>query len=271
MKMTGTVRDAMSEDPIPNVTVRLLSSIDTTDVDGSFRLTELPAGFGQLFFWDEEIGAEFGDYFDVIYQPFEIKENGHVNMWLLPNTDLDTDDYANFLEFFYEMTRIDGAAEDVLGTWDIPCRVYVPPLVTNNLDYEQTITDIFQEWEDLIEVDLFEFVDAVPDTGVYVYYLPNDVSSEHFMVTSADENGVPIQGKISLRTVYADTTLATFQVIVRHEVGHALGMNHSTDPWHIMVGGRWPIADRQSPDEIKVGRAMYRVPRYSNLGWFKYN
>ncbi|MEJ2721121.1 MAG: matrixin family metalloprotease, partial [bacterium] len=271
MKMTGTVRDAVTDEPIPDITVRLLSSVDTTNTDGSFLLTELPAGFGQLYFWDELIGAEYGEYFDVIYQPYEIRDNYHLNVWLLPNTDLDTDDYANFLEFFYEMTTIDGAENDVLGTWETPCPVYVPPLVTNNVDYEQTIKGVFQEWEDLIGADVWKFVDAVPDTGVYVDYLPNDVSREHYMVTVADQNKVPIQGRISLRTIYDDTSLALFKVVVRHEVGHALGMNHSTDPYHIMVGGRLPIAETQSADEVKLGRAMYRIPRYSNLRWFKYN
>ncbi len=271
MKFTGTVRDAVTEAPIPNIVVRLLSSVDTTDADGLFRLSELPAGYGQLYFWDEFSAGDYGDYFDVIYQPFEIRDNIHLNMWLLPNIELDTDDYSNFLQFFYQMTRLDAPDEDVLGTWKTPCRVYVPPLVTNNLDYEQTIKGIFQEWEELVDVDLWEFVDAVPDTGVFVDYLANDVSREHYLVTDADRNGAPIQGKISLRTIHADTTLSTFQVIIRHEVGHAMGMNHSTDPYHIMVGGRWPIAAVQSADEIKLARAMYRIPRYSNLGWFKFN
>jgi hypothetical protein len=270
-KITGTVRDAVTDQPIPDVSVRILSAVDQTDAEGFFELSELPSGFGQLFFWDEENHAEFGNYFDVIYSPYEIIDRDHVNMWLLPNIELDSDDYPNFLNFFVEMTQTDGGGLNVLGTWSPPCEVFIPPLTANDIDYKQTAERIFQEWEDLIEVDIFEFVDDVPDVGIYIEYTDNDVGREHFLVTETDENGVPTQGKITLRTIYTDTTFAVLEVIVRHEVGHAIGMNHSSDPYHIMVGGRWPIADTQSPDETKLGKAMYRVPRYSYLEWFRYD
>ncbi|UCH84647.1 MAG: matrixin family metalloprotease [Candidatus Latescibacterota bacterium] len=269
MTVTGMVRDAVTNDPVPGMWVRMISAVDTTESDGLFTLTDLPAGYAHVYFWDGVSHAVLENYFDIIYSPYEIVDGGHIDMWMLPNVDLDSEDYMDFLEFFVEMTRLDGNAADVLGTWELPCQVYVPPLIANNLDYKQIIEQVFLEWEEVIELDVFEFVDEIPETGVYVHYTDNTSTREHYLVMRTDENGVPLQGRITLKNTYDETNLSLMKVIVRHEVGHALGMNHSSDPNHIMVGGRSPIADVPSPDEVLLARAMYRVPRYFILEWFR--
>ncbi|UCG52261.1 MAG: hypothetical protein JSW58_01520 [Candidatus Latescibacterota bacterium] len=268
MKIRGTVRDAVTNEPLPGIEVILTSAVDTTDSDGSYVLSELPAGSGKIFLYDEKNHATIGDYFDIIVNPYEIVDKDVVDLWMIPDTPLESELYENLLIFFQVMARVAGAEEDVLGTWETPCKVHVPPLVHNNLDYEQTVKDIFIEWEDLIGVDVFEFVESVPDTGVFVEYA-DDIAREHYRITVWDELGLPVQGAISLRTLHSDTTLAIFQVIVRHEVGHALGMNHSADELHIMIGGRFPAVTVPSPDEINLGKVMYHTPRLFNFGWHR--
>jgi hypothetical protein len=270
MTVSGTVRNAVTGEPIPGVELRLVSSTATTASDGTYLLEELPAGLSQIYVEDDIYHSDFGDFFDIVYTPYDIKDKDVRDFWMLPNDPLVTADYPDFLSFYIPLTELYGAEQNLLDTWEVPCRVHVPAFEANGLNYQQIVMDIFDEWEGYIGIDLFEFVDAEPDTGLYVVYFEGD-KREHYTVTVRDAEGMQVQGRISLRNFYDEENLDVFKIIIRHEVGHAIGFNHSTDDQHIMVGGRLPSVSTPSPDEINLGKAMYNLPRGWRADWFRFD
>ncbi len=270
MKVFGNVRDAVTGLPVEGISVKLLASADTTGADGKFVLAELPRGVSGIFLTDEKFSTELGNYFDMGMSPYTIKDKDVLDIWMLPNTPLDTESYDTFYDFYCLMTALPGVTVDLLARWNTPCRVYVPPLVKNNIDYGQTVKDMFLEWESEVGMNLFAFVEARPDTGVYVEYV-GATGRDVYQIMQEDGNGLQIQGKIALRTVYTESDLVMFQVTIRHEIGHCLGMNHSLDPHHLMVEGQFPTVLYPTNDEIQLARAMYRIPRGTPAVWYKRN
>jgi hypothetical protein len=267
MTISGTVREVMTGAPIENICVKLLAATDTTGADGSFVLTWLPAGQSFIRIEDEAFRTELGEYFDVVVSPYVIRDKDVIDVPLLPNIALDTDEYPHFLAFYKSMTDLD-SYEDILARWDLPCKVYVPPLIEGGLDYRQVIQESFREWETVIGLDVFEFVEAIPDVGVFVEYT-RPTGTDYYIVTSRAADGLPIQGRITLRTAYSQVSEQVMRVVVLHEVGHALGLNHSLDIMHLMVGGAFPQVQHPSQDEGRLIRAIYRIPRGFPAAWYR--
>jgi hypothetical protein len=263
MKVSGVVRDAVTGEPVEGVRVTLVSAADTTNADGSFLLSELPAVPSFIRLEDEPWRTELGEYFDIVMSPYTIRDNDFLNFSMLPNTDLDTDAYQHFLEFFKLMTSLDGCNEIVLARWNIPCKVYIPPRVIGDLDYRATIRNAFLEWERLIGLDAVDFVEAVPDTGLYVTY--GEPERDLYIITQRDANCLPVQGRINFRTSYTTPSDSLLILVARHEIGHALRLNHSMDDLHIMYDT--PQVMHPSADETLLIRAVYRIPRGYPFRW----
>jgi hypothetical protein len=130
------------------------------------------------------------------------------------------------------------------------------------------IKEMFLEWEEEVGINLFEFVEAFPDTGLYVAYV-DSTDRDAYMVMRQDANSLPILGRIGIRSVYTEADLVVLQVVIRHEIGHALGMNHSIDDRHLMIEARFPAVSHPSSDEIKLAKAMYHIHRGTPAEWYR--
>ena len=76
-------------------------------------------------------------------------------------------------------------------------------------------------------------------------------------------------GRIQFRTGYTPPYEAAFRRVITHEFGHVLGLYHSTDQRHIMLGGiKAPQADTFHADEIAGIHMIYGMPRGVSDGVF---
>jgi predicted Zn-dependent protease len=76
---------------------------------------------------------------------------------------------------------------------------------------------------------------------------------------------------VTFRTEYTAPVEDAFKLVARHELGHALGLNHSADRQHLMVGGAAPSVSYFDSDEIAVLRTYYIIPRGTNVRYYERN
>jgi hypothetical protein len=259
--LAGRVADALTGAGIADASVALGSRETSTGPAGEYALLDLAGGAVALRARDEGGGA-VGAYYDYLL-PFELGRHDVVDLVLLPNAGLETVRYTDFLQFFRAMTDVAGNQFATrTRRWELPIDLHVPPFSRAGLDYRAAVHGVAGEFDAILGRPVFRLVDASPATGVAVEFR-DDIGRDNYQVTRWTADEYPEQGRVEFRTVYAPASRDAFEVVARHELGHALGLNHSTDTLHLMVGGPAPAVSRFSPDEIAVLRCFYGIPR----GW----
>lgn len=260
MKMGGRVYDAITLETIPDVTVHLAHFTTRTDINGEFEFIELPPLDNAISLLDETEAGVVGDYYN-LSTPYVVKHNDFLSLYLLPAVPLDTPYYVDFLQFFRAMTDTEGIPPGTQQRrWEPPIDVYVPPFTANGLDFAATVASVAHEFDDIVGTPLFHVVTEEPAVGVNILYIPT-TTADNFQVTQWDKQYYPVKARIKFRTLYSPASVGAFKVIIRHEFGHALGLNHSEDHNHIMVGGQTPGTSVFTADEINLIRARYNIPR----------
>jgi len=266
----GVVRDAVTGAAVAGIRVRLLNNEATTDANGAYELNSLPNGSAIFRLWDEDLPGDFGSYFDIETDDYSIRDEDTVDYWLLPNIPIQSTLYSSFLDLANRLTNDGGLFATLIKSWDEPIPVHVIPIVLNGLDYEPAIRRAIVEWENLSGVDLFNFVDSIPPVGVYVTY-SDIIERDNFRTRITDSQQLPILGEIVMRMVYDPASEDLLETVAGHEFGHALGVEHSTDTGHLMIGSRTPVVDQPSSDEILLIRAIYNMPRGQSMAWYLYD
>lgn len=266
-----TVRDAITGDPVPDIRVTYASTRDTTDADGTVYYGTLPTGATRISLWDEDDPTAIGGYYDVLTSPIPVVDEAHLDLWVIPDAPLQSPVYTSFLAFVRWMTDVGGTFTHLARTWQAPVDVYVEPFVNNGLDYEAVVKSALDQWELLVGIDLFKLVDAVPSYGFYVTYDSDRSRDVYELVETAGQQKLPIVGRITHRTHFAPENADFFFQIASHEIGHALCLQHSEDPMHLMIGGRSPVAPYASPDEVALIRVLYHLPPLQPMDWFLFD
>jgi hypothetical protein len=270
-RITGKVVNALDDQPIEGVHVVSSGFTTTTESDGTYELLTLHASPVHVDFRDEFDHSVIGQYVDVAVSR-SVNLIDSIDAALIPSVDLETTQYPDAGIWFREMTHTMNSPphpfeDNLLRTWVLPISVYVPSLIQNDLDYQQTIKSVFRDWEQWMDLELFTLVDEEPDVGVTVAYT-NTASRDRYDVLVRDDNLFPVKGTIYLRRIYDAPGEWYFRRVVAHEIGHALGMAHSTDPIHLMIGSRAPELAHPSPDEVWLVRTMYHLPRGTDMDFF---
>lgn len=268
MRFGGRVIDTVTWQGIPGASVNWGTEWKTTGANGEFEFTEQGLADGTIVVRDE-LGAGVGNYFDYS-KPYSAKHLDVVNLYLIPDYQLTTTFYADFLEFFRKMTDIQGNPYPAdQRRRDLPLPLYVRPYDKGGLDYAQAVREVADEFDAILGQQVFSVAtDPLPSIRVETTY--NTIIERdqcEVLVWSAD--WYPLVSLITFRTVYNATNVDGMKVIIRHEFGHALGLNHSFDTRHIMVGGPAPSVPHFTPDEIAVLRTYYAIPKGWNVRYYE--
>jgi predicted Zn-dependent protease len=272
-ELFGSVRNSITNEPIPGVRLTIGKEEAVTESDGRYAFHALPFFTGTVIVQDEVNPLACGGYFDLHFY-YTVQHEDTVNIWLIPNYDLETEIYDDFLLFFRHMTdTYNNIYSNILRTWELPFDFYIQPYVHNELDYAATIANVLDEYEAITGMDLFNIVDSPPDVGVRVNYQSDLYADNYHVEERSVDTRVPIKGLITFRTVYTPATKSVFEKIIRHEVGHAFGMKHSADRAHLMYGGVDinPGVSHMTSDELAILFSMYHIPRFFLITNYKEN
>lgn len=268
MHVSGNVYDGVTGEPLSNITVGLAGFTTTTDAYGQFEFVELPVlplQTATLSMSDDNLIGIIGEYYD-LRMSYDVVQDDHLTIYLLPDRELDTSYYPDFLTFYISMTEIRGIPyPNHQRRWESPIDIYTQPYEKAGLDYKATVDQVATDLGPYLGFDAFRVVDSEPDIGIKCIFV-NDLYADNFGVDEWSEDYYPLKGTIEFRTVYSPSLLLGFQLTIRHELGHALGLGHSDDPNHLMVGHQSPVATNFTPDEVALIRVYHNVPRGTNVG-----
>jgi hypothetical protein len=258
----GEVRDASTNEPIAGAVVRGGDKTAVTGPDGTWLLGDMPFVIDELFVSDDDVPGSIGDYYDVQLDAPEINVQ-HFVIPLIPYRSMQSTIHTDFLQFF------DGLSRRYLYKWpsylrhfELPIDVYVHPFKKNGLDYEATIERVVENLAADIGFTAFRIVDDPPAVGVECVYR-DDIFADSWIPTEWTEDFHMVKGRIKFRTVYSPASLVPFERVIRHELGHAMGLCHSQDPFHLMNGGLLaPQVDTFTQDEVNVMDIIYHYSGY---------
>ena len=252
----GEVRDLLTGDPIAGAEVVAGDHTVVTGGDGRWSMEEMPFVSQGIVISDDGVEGDVGDYYDFRLQEPNSHDAFH-RVFMFPHYPLQSTRYTGFLQFFVEMTHQDSPRYPTyLRRWDLPINVYAEPATYGGLDYKATVERVAVELNDYLGFVVFQAVESPPDTGVVCTYDPN-LYADNFGYREFTEDWYPVTGEIEFRTIWNTGNEGVFEVVIRHELGHALGLQHSRDPVHLMVGGQSPRVANFSEDEINVLTLMY--------------
>jgi hypothetical protein len=270
MRFGGRVVDTVTGQGLANAIVTFGNVQLVTASDGTFEFTEQGYGSGVIAARDEQ-GAEIGAYYDYDME-YSVEHLDVVNMYLIPNRPLQTTYYTDFLNFFRVMTDVGGIPYPAdQRRRDLPIGLFCRPYVKDGLDYAETIRAVAQEYDAILGTMVFvPASDPLPAERVETAY-NTTLQRDRYTVLEWTPDYYPLSGLIEFRTHYTPSVVEPFKVIIRHEIGHSLGLGHSLDPKHLMVGGPAPSVPTLTGDEIAVLRTYYTIPRGWNVRRYQRN
>ncbi len=276
----GVVTDAGSGQPVEGIVVSVDLIVDTTDAMGAYLLSNLPKYSELVRVRDEGLSGEgeYGRYYDIARAIEEPTAHFTLDLQMIPVFGLVScreEWYSDFLDFFEEMT---GTAElnsssQYKGWNHWPLKVYNPPMVLNEVDLQNTARGSMAAWEDGTGFDLFvEVADPALADWAIVY---RDGNENHTVPKSVYEYNSDGTVRWKEMWIYlGNTSLPVWKkghLIYNHELGHILGVMHSYDTGHLMIGGTTPYVTEPSVDELRLISVIRNFPPIWDSDWIMRN
>jgi len=173
---------------------------------------------------------------------------------------------GRFLAFYKEMTRTDGyiGRPTVYTGWNHwPLTVYNPPQMSGDIDLQASCGNALADWEQSTGIDLFVEVSSAEGADVVIVY-DTLIDERHHVATPAyNPDGTPARKEIWIYTKNTDVPLSRFaEMVFAHELGHVIGLDHSRNVGHLMVGLTMPQVHHPSVDEIRLVQVLYHMPNF---------
>lgn len=266
----GRTMNPATGEPVQGIEVMTSLKRDTSDADGSYLIRNIPSYTTSVVARDENVLSQLGDYFDCS-SPITTVTQLNKDFYMIPAYTLVStvppDPYeGRFLAFFKEITRTDGyvGRSTVYIGWNhSPITVYNPPQTAQGIDLQAACRNALEDWEQSTGVDLFVEVFSSAGADVQVKYDTLIDERHHVETPVYNADGTPALKLICIYTLNTDVPLSRFaQMVFTHELGHVIGLDHSRNVGHLMVGLTMPQVHHPSVDEIRVVQVLFRMPNF---------
>ena len=269
----GEAVNVLTGEGVAGITVSSASRVDTTDSEGHFFLKNVPGYATKITAVDEQVTGDKGSYYD-FSQSIAIENNyTNIDLYMIPVLPIystyEPDPYqGNFYFFLKEITNTTGEYEKptVWKNWNHwPVNVYNPPMVYESpdtvVDLQEEARKAMAEWEDITGLDLFtETTDSLSADAIIKYDDVNEYK-HHVETIETNEDGTP--GKRVMWIYLQNTSASVYvypHVVYTHEFGHIIGLGHSRNLGHIMLGLTMPYVKHVSVDEANAVKIIYNLP-----------
>jgi hypothetical protein len=266
----GRTINAATGEPVQGIEVLTSSKRDTSDADGSYIIRNIPSYTTSVLARDENVLSQLGDYFNCS-SPITTVTQLDKDFYMIPAFPLvstvQPDAYeGRFFAFYKEITGTDGyvGRSTVYVGWNHwPITVYNPSQMYQGIDLQTSCRNALADWEQLTGIDLFVEVASPEGADVLVKYDTLKVERHHVETPVHNADGTPARKEIYIYTKNTEVPLSRFaEMVFTHELGHIIGLDHSRNTGHLMVGMTTPQVHHPSIDEIRVVQVLYHMPNF---------
>jgi hypothetical protein len=266
----GRTINAATGEPVQGIVVLTSAKRDTSDTDGLYIIRNIPSYTTSVLARDENVQGQLGDYFNCL-SPITTVTQLDKDFYMIPAyalvSTVQPDAYeGRFLAFYKGITKTDGylGRPTVYIGWNHwPITVYNPPQVYQGIDLQASCRNALADWEQSTGIDLFVEVSSPQGADVLIMCDTLKVERHHVETPAYNADGTPARKEIFIYTKNTEVPLSRFaEMVFTHELGHVIGLDHSMNTGHLMVGLTMPQVLHPSIDEIRVVQVLYHMPNF---------
>lgn len=267
----GRAYDAVTARPLARIYVSNGGVMDTTAADGSYELLNIPSYTTHMSAMDEFADDSLGDYYDIVMPFTKTAQSMTIDFPMIPvcclRDVIQPDWYqGRFLLFFKDITETLGdlGSSTVYKGWNHwPITIYNPPMIYKGLDLQEQVRIAMQAWEDSTGLDLFVETSSFETADAVIQYDSLTVNRHSVGTTAYNDDGTPKRKDITICFLDAEAPIEVLpHAIFAHELGHIIGLGHSRNAGHLLVGFTLPYVRHITTDEANVVKILHRYPNF---------